>query len=535
MGGADWREDWECMFRGLREELDYEITEVEGQLPKGLRGCFWRNGPGFFELGGQTIAPVDGDGMVVRIAFDGQGSVRFTNRYVETVGYLKERAAGKVLFRGVFGTLPHDEEHLRGQPMRALGGGPKNTANTSLLMLPRQRRLLALWEGGSAHSLDPQTLETHGVETLGGTLPASAVFSAHPCFDENTQRLVGFGVRPGPVPKCAVYEFDVSASQPRLVQEHRVKLKGQAIIHACCATANWIILVHNPVKMDMKGLRIGASVDDFLKGENSQKARTRVIVLPREPGRWGCAGGTISSLQADYEVPQGFSYHHAGAWEDPENGDILLDTVEYRQKPPLDMRNTAIGSNAMSYASPQGGGLLKRMRLPAPAAPGQQTPQRRVERLVIPGSPLSCEMPVVRPGRLGQPHRFIYCVDTVADPSGHPSQRPWAALVKLDTLLSQQTRWACPPRSFCGEPVFVPRREEAPGGADCDDGWLLSLVFDAAKGRSSLVVLDATDIAKGPVCRLHFRTHVPFSHHCMWTPQYYGPKGGNGSLRPAKL
>ena len=41
-----------------------------------------------------------------------------------------------------------------------------------------------------------------------------------------------------------------------------------------------------------------------------------------------------------------------------------------------------------------------------------------------------------------------------------------------------------------GEPVFVPR----PGACREDDGVLLTLVLDAARGLSALVVLDATTL-----------------------------------------
>ncbi len=39
--------------------------QVEGTIPKELRGTLLRNGPGLFEIGNKRIAqPFDGDGMV---------------------------------------------------------------------------------------------------------------------------------------------------------------------------------------------------------------------------------------------------------------------------------------------------------------------------------------------------------------------------------------------------------------------------------------------------------------------------------------
>jgi carotenoid cleavage dioxygenase-like enzyme len=38
-------------------------AQIEGKLPKGLRGTLLRNGPGLFEVGGKRVdQPFDGDG-----------------------------------------------------------------------------------------------------------------------------------------------------------------------------------------------------------------------------------------------------------------------------------------------------------------------------------------------------------------------------------------------------------------------------------------------------------------------------------------
>jgi len=46
---------------------------------------------------------------------------------------------------------------------------------------------------------------------------------------------------------------------------------------------------------------------------------------------------------------------------------------------------------------------------------------------------------------------------------------------------------------------------------------LLMLMYDAAKHRSSLVILDARDITKGPVARLHLKHHIPYGLHGSFT------------------
>jgi carotenoid cleavage dioxygenase-like enzyme len=62
--------------------------------------------------------------------------------------------------------------------------------------------------------------------------------------------------------------------------------------------------------------------------------------------------------------------------------------------------------------------------------------------------------------------------------------------------------------------VFVPREK---GRAE-DDGWLLTLVFDARSQTSHLQVLDASRFADGPVARCHFDQVIPFGFHGAWAP-----------------
>jgi all-trans-8'-apo-beta-carotenal 15,15'-oxygenase len=50
--------------------LDYEVTDVEGEIPSQLRGVYYRNGPGTFEAGSEMYAhPFDGDGLELSLSF----------------------------------------------------------------------------------------------------------------------------------------------------------------------------------------------------------------------------------------------------------------------------------------------------------------------------------------------------------------------------------------------------------------------------------------------------------------------------------
>ncbi len=64
------------------------------------------------------------------------------------------------------------------------------------------------------------------------------------------------------------------------------------------------------------------------------------------------------------------------------------------------------------------------------------------------------------------------------------------------------------------EAVFVPAEPDA----DEDDGWVLSLVYDADRDASDLLVLNAADFTGEPQAVVHLPKRVPFGFHGNWIP-----------------
>lgn len=61
--------------------------------------------------------------------------------------------------------------------------------------------------------------------------------------------------------------------------------------------------------------------------------------------------------------------------------------------------------------------------------------------------------------------------------------------------------------------AFVAR----PGSTEEDDGWLLAWAVDTEEETgASVVVLDARDIAAGPVARVRLGIHLPGTSHTRW-------------------
>jgi all-trans-8'-apo-beta-carotenal 15,15'-oxygenase len=54
-----------------------------------------------------------------------------------------------------------------------------------------------------------------------------------------------------------------------------------------------------------------------------------------------------------------------------------------------------------------------------------------------------------------------------------------------------------------------------------DEGWLVTIVFDAASDRSDVVILDAQNITAPPVATLHLKHHIPYGLHGNFTSEIW--------------
>lgn len=494
------RADWARGYESQPEEHEGWLSDVSGRVPPELSGTLFRNGPGLLDVGGQPVMhPFDGDGLAAAFSFEG-GRCRYRSRFVRTAGYLAERAAGRVLYRGVFGT-----QRPGGWLANALDLRLKNVANTNVVHWGN--RLLALWEAAEPHRLDPVTLETRGLDRLDGLLRPGDPFAAHPhidpfChWDGGAPCLVTFAVkaRLDGTSELRIYEIGPDWL-PRRTQELRTE--EFAFLHDVAITPNYCVFFQNPLRYDPLPYALG--LQSAAQGLRSQPGRpTTVIVVPRHP-----ALGEPRTFAA----PGGFVWHHANAFEE---GDLLhIDSVWYERfesfSPAGNFRELDLGR------LPYGGLARTTLDLRSGA----------VERRPL--GARCCEFPSLHPARVGRPYRYAYLAAAEAPEGAAVLQAIW----KVDVATGASQAWAPGPRRFAGEPVFVarPRSPEvahlatpdvgdalantAPGE---DDGWLLSVVYDAERHASDLVILDARDLAAGPLATLRLDHHLPHGLHGSFT------------------
>ncbi|MBW4575612.1 MAG: carotenoid oxygenase family protein [Aphanothece sp. CMT-3BRIN-NPC111] len=478
--------DWQKGYQSQPNEYEYWIDDVEGQIPPELNGTLFRNGPGLLDVNGQRLHhPFDGDGMVCAIAFS-EGRAHFCNRFVRTPGFLEEQAAGKILYRGVFGT-----QKPGGWLANAFDLRQKHIANTQVIYWGG--KLFALWEAAEPYRLDPYTLETLGIDRLDGVLQPGDAFAAHPRIDqsstESAPTLVNFAIKPGLSSTITIYELDTKG---KVVQRHSHSVPGFAFIHDFAITPNYCLFFQNPMDLNplpyLGGLRGPAECIKFRPDKT-----TKVWVIPRNS----------SEPMQVLETQSGFIFHHANAFEQGE--EIYVDSICYESFPAVEPNQDYLQTHFPDLQP----GQLWRFQL--------DLKTKTVQRQMLESR--CCEFPFINPAKMGQPHRYIY-LGAAHDPEGNA---PLQGILKVDVTTDERQLWSAAPRGFVSEPVFVPRD----GGTEEDDGWVLTLVYDAAHNRSDVVILDARDLNKGPVARLHLKHHIPYELHGTWTPQCFAPSEGD--------
>ena len=157
---------WKKAFQSQPVEFNYYVKEsdIEGRIPLDLRGTLFRNRPSLFSRGETQYGHyLDGDGCITRLTLS-NGKAHFRTAYVETKEYMDETGSQKVLYRGTFRT--QREANIVG-PLCLNNGFDlylKNAANTNIIYWAG--KLLALFEAGVPHRIDPKTMKTIGVDDM---------------------------------------------------------------------------------------------------------------------------------------------------------------------------------------------------------------------------------------------------------------------------------------------------------------------------------------------------------------------------------
>jgi len=340
-------------------------------------------------------------------------------------------------------------------------------ANTHVIWHGGQ--LLALVESGFPHRLTTD-LDTVCVEDFDGTL--TSAMTAHPHADPDTGGLAFFGYDVFGPPFLRYHELDSSGS---LVHSTDVDIPRATMQHDFGVTGTRVAFLDLPVVFDMDLAMTGRP----LPFRWDPSAGTRVGVLDRGEDGTGTRWVGIDPC---------YVFHVMNAFDD--GATVVLDVCRYDRvfdTPPPGL---------ITPAPP----TLERWRVDPTLGQLSATPL----------DDRGVEFPRVDDTLAGRPYRYGYCVEM----SQTDDAQSFDALLRYDVVRDVTARWDPGPGRYPGEPVFV----RDPDGRADDEGWVLSVVYDAGTDKSDLVILDASSFGKDPDAVVHLPARVPFGFHGSWVP-----------------
>ncbi len=448
------------LFAPITDELDAADLSITGSLPHGLDGVFMRNGPNprFEPISGYHM--FDGDGMLHAITIR-DGAASYRNRWLRTPQFLVEERAGRALYGGLGGM------HTPTREERGDAGRTKNPANTNLMR--HAGRYYALYEGALPTEFTTD-LATLPEQTYGGKLAGS--FTAHPRIDPRTGELFAFAYSPF-APHLRAFFIDPDGELDRIVD---LDIPACSVMHDFAITETSLVFVDAPLIFDLEGAMAGGSP---FKWDHNHG--TRIGVVPRDGGdaTW-------------HEVDAGYVNHFWNAWDD---GDKIVFSGSC---------SPGTGYSESKQSGHEGGSDAM------PGLPTRFTLDRVTGRATaevindMPG-----DFTHINDAYLGVKSRF----HTMGAFSGNPDIiGHFDTLVQFDDVNGTHTSWCDRPGNVIGDAVFA----AAPDGTEENDGWMVCTVHDRTSGATDVAVLDAHDIAAGPIARIHLPQRLPFGFHAAW-------------------
>ncbi len=460
------------LFTPLASESDDVELEVSGELPAGLRGMYVRNGPNpmFEPRGGYHM--FDGDAMLHRVVL-GDPNPTYRSRWIRSSALQAEIAAGRSLYGGL------GELHLPSRKEVGTAGPIKNPANTNIVQ--HAGRFLALYEAAPATEVTAE-LATVGLQTFGGAI--TGPFTAHPKVDPLTGELHAFSYLSEP-PYLQYHQINALGEFVRTVN---IELSEAVVMHDFVVTEDYVVFVDSPLLMDLESAMNGGSM---FRWEPEHGTRIGVLAHGEDQVRW-------------FQTEDAYVNHFWNGWV--EDGLLTFSGSV--------MTSEAYSTNDESAMNTEG----------AQADPGLPTRfsvdlnsgvvvQERLDEL-------GGDFPRINEAYLCRHNRYRYMVAFSDKPDviGH-----FDTVVSYDDHSGERATWCAGPGMVVGEAVFV----ADPAGSEENDGWLLAVVsprgFSHASlnnddvtsdsGISDLVVIDARDVASGPVARVHLPHRLPFGFH----------------------
>jgi carotenoid cleavage dioxygenase-like enzyme len=454
-------------FADQTEEVRVDALAVSGEVPAWLQGGLVRVTPAQMDFAKRSVSHwFDGFAMLNRFGFAGDGSVSYASKFLDTASRRAALESGGASIAG-FATDPCRSLFQRVQSVFS----QDTTDNTNVNLARLGDEHIAMTETPIAVSFDPETLATLRVDE--GAKRFGQITTAHPHHDPERGELVNFAVHMGAKSEYRVYARR-SATDGRVVASKTVR--EPSYMHSFALTPRYALLIENPLVVNPLKLAVGAKA--FIHNYKwKPELGIKIHAFDRATG----------AHAATWHADPFFVFHTINAFDDGD--DVVLDLCAHADAQIielLELERLRAGEDHSDLAA-------RPLRLTLGAGGGRAAARELAD--------VDLELPRINyRARNGLPYRYAYG-------AGADGAAFLKRLVKIDVSDGSVVTWD-EPDAWAGEPVFVPR---VGGSGAEDDGVVLSVVLDAATGRSFLLVLDAGSFTE--IARAEAPHHIPFGFH----------------------
>ncbi len=458
---------YEPGFRQNMAERDIGNLPVIGALPDWLEGNLIRNGPGMVTVDKPMRHWFDGLAMLHKFTIRNK-QVGYISRFIDCEAYRATKESGKITYSD-FATDPC--RTLFAKVQTVFENDPKITDSAKVNVGKIGDKYFALGEPLMQIQFDPQTLKSLGVFHFDKN-PGNRMTTAHPHTDK--QEAYNLVVQYGPINYYKIYSI-----RDGVKELASVPVREPAYLHSFGMSQHYFIIAEFPLVVQSLKLvfRLRPFIENFKWKEGNG---SRFFIIERSTGK----------VKATIKTDAFFSFHHVNAYD--RGDELVVDMATYK--------NSEVVNNYYMNRLSQS---------------DLQLPHGRMERFVMNVkekklnsrsiiSDVCIELPHIDYSQYHtrNDYRYVYgCSVSEERPNEFYNQ-----LVRIDMQTGEHLRWF-QPGFYPGEPVFVPH----PDRKTEDDGVLLSVVLDADRVHSFLLVLDAKTLKEQ--ARAELPHPVLFGYH----------------------
>lgn len=452
--GQPWLAGWRDapLFDGSTQ-----ILNIVGKIPSGLTGTLYRNGPGRFTRDNFRYQHwFDGDGLIHAWRIGSEG-ISHQARFVGTRKFEREEAAGRFLLPAAGTRVPN------ALPIR--NSDDLNVANTAVFT--HAGELYALWEGGSAYQLDDETLQAKGPK-IWREDTESLPFSAHPLHEQDGS-LWNFGLMNRTM---VIWRIGADGVMQNL---KTIETPFPGYLHAFSMTEQHLIFILLPYVNEGN---IGNG-EAYFEGLHWQPSRgCRALVVDKND----------LSRQRWFSLPAGAAYHYGPAVQ--QGRELVIQACWNRD-----------GKTAISPFRSEMQGVSKKIDTGS-----------SLERISLNLDNGRARMETMLTGAIDFPswNDANRNGQMFALTGGERSESGYFNSVSaIDPDNGMTDTYDYGEGCMVEEHRFVP----APDARRTKQGWLIGNVLDYRRGRSGISILDAENLAGGPMAQAWLPHTIPLGFH----------------------